>query len=167
VAGSVLRIAFLHCDDIASGLAMKCDHLARAIMLRRHDHVRQKQREGLVADQFARTPDCMAEAERLLLPCIADLAGFSLKELQSLQFLGLSSLRQRIVQFELDVEMILDHGLVAAGYEDEMLDSGLPRLVDDMLDHRPVENGQHFLGHGLGRGKKARTESSHGEYCLS
>src|SRR5690606_5531908 len=75
--------------------------------------------------------------------------------------------RQRIVQFELDVEMILDHGLVAAGHEDEMLDSGLPRLVDDMLDHRPVENGQHFLGHGLGRGKKARTESSHGEYCLS
>ena len=63
--------------------------------------------------------------------------------------------------------MILDHALVAAGDEDEMLDAGFARLVDHMLDHRPVDHGQHFLRHRLGRGQKACAEPGDGKHGLA
>src|SRR5262245_40626241 len=46
--------------------------------------------------------------------------------------------------------MVLDDSLVAAGDEDEVLDAGLARLVDHMLNQRPVDHRQHLLRHGLG-----------------
>ena len=60
--------------------------------------------------------------------------------------------------------MILDDVLVAPGDEDEMLDAGLPRLVDHMLDDRPVDHRQHFLGHGLGGRQEAGSEAGDREY---
>src|SRR5262245_6292187 len=60
------------------------------------------------------------------------------------------SLRERVFELELAVEMVLDDGLVAASDEDEMLDAGLARLVDHMLNQRPVDHRQHLLRHGLG-----------------
>src|SRR5690606_17144135 len=73
----------------------------------------------------------------------------------------------RRLQFKRLVEMILDHSLVAPGDENEVLDSGRARLVDDMLDHRPIDDGQHLLRHGLGRGKKAGAEAGHRENRLA
>src|SRR5262245_28784300 len=55
--------------------------------------------------------------------------------------------------------MILDHPLVAAGDEDEMLDAGFTRLVDHVLDQRAVDHRQHFLGHGLGGRQEAGAET--------
>ena len=62
--------------------------------------------------------------------------------------------------------MILDHRLVAAGDEDEMLDAGLARLVHHVLDQRPVDHRQHLLGHGLGGGQEAGAEPGHGKIAL-
>ena len=59
-------------------------------------------------------------------------------------------LGERALELELAVEMVLDDALVAAGDEDEMLDAGLARLVDHVLDQRPVDHRQHLLRHGLG-----------------
>ena len=59
-----------------------------------------------------------------------------------------------MLELELAVEMVLDHALVAAGDEDEMLDAGLARLVDHVLDQRPVDHRQHLLRHGLGGGQE-------------
>ena len=59
--------------------------------------------------------------------------------------------------------MVLDRRFVAAGDEDEMLDAGLARLVDDVLQHRPVDDRQHFLRHGLGRRQKSRAEAGDGQ----
>src|SRR5690606_24338032 len=87
--------------------------------------------------------------------------------LQGFEFLRLAARLERRLELELLVEMILDHALVAAGDEDEMLDAGFARLVDDMLDDRPVDDGQHFLRHGLGRGKKAGAETGHREDRLA
>ncbi len=70
---------------------------------------------------------------------------------------------QRHLQLELAVEMVLDHRLVAAGDEDEMLDAGLARLVDHVLDQRPVDHRQHLLGHRLGGGQEAGAEARHRE----
>jgi len=55
--------------------------------------------------------------------------------------------------------MILDDALVAPGDEDEMLDPGLARLVDHMLDQRPVDHRQHLLGHRLGGRQEAGPEA--------
>ena len=66
---------------------------------------------------------------------------------------------QRVLELVGDVEMVLDDRLVAAGDEDEMLDARLARLVDDMLEHRPVDDGQHFLRHRLGGGQETRAEA--------
>ena len=67
--------------------------------------------------------------------------------------------RQRGVEFEHLVEMILDHALVAPGDEDEMLDAGLLGLVVDILNQRLVDDGQHFLRHRLGGGQDAGAET--------
>ena len=63
--------------------------------------------------------------------------------------------------------MILDHALVAPGDENEMLDPGLARLVDHMLDQRPVDHGEHFLRHRLGGGQEAGAEAGDGENSLA
>ena len=75
----------------------------------------------------------------------------------------LLALQQRHFQLELPVEMIFDDALVAAGDEDEMLDAGLARLVDDMLNQRPVDHRQHLLRHGLGGRQKPGAEAGDGK----
>ena len=62
--------------------------------------------------------------------------------------------------------MVLDDALVAAGDEDEMLDAGLAGLVDHILDDRPVDDGQHFLGNRLGGGQEAGAEAGDRETRL-
>ena len=60
--------------------------------------------------------------------------------------------------------MILDHRLVAAGHEDEMLNSRLARLIDHVLKNWPVDDGQHLLRDRLGRGQKPRAETGDGQH---
>ncbi len=128
-----------------------------------HQHVGQQQRERLVADQLARAPDCVAEAERRLLAGKAHRAGLRQVVRQKLQVGGLVALLQRQFELELAVEMVLDHTLVAAGDKDEMLDAGFARFVDHVLDQRPVHHRQHLLGHGLGGRQEAGAEPGHRE----
>ena len=122
-------------------------------------HVGQHQCEGLVADNVARAPDRMAEPERSLLAREARLAGAGKVFQQRIKLRRLLAAFERRLQLELMVEMILDHALVAAGDEDEMLDARRASLIDDMLDNRPVDDGEHFLGNGLGGGQKTRAET--------
>ena len=63
--------------------------------------------------------------------------------------------------------MILDHALVAAGDEDEMLDAGVAGLVDHVLDQRPVDHGQHLFRHGLGGRQEAGAEPRNGKHGLA
>ena len=156
----------LYCKDI--GVVVEVlggvDHLGEAAALMLHQHVGQEQRERLVADQFARAPDRMAEAERRLLAGEAE--GARLRQIlrQKRQVRLLAALNQGQFEFELAVEMVLDHRLMAAGDEDKMLDTGLPRLVHHVLDQRAVHHGQHFLRHGLGSRQEAGAETGDREY---
>ena len=59
--------------------------------------------------------------------------------------------------------MILDNSFVPPGDEYEMLDAGLARLVDDMLDQRPVNDRQHFLRHGLCGGQEPGAKPGDGK----
>ena len=65
-------------DNIAAMLLVSRHALGEAASAMRPgpgDHIRQQDREGLVADDFARAPDGVAEAERRLLAGEAGRAG--------------------------------------------------------------------------------------------
>ena len=128
-----------------------------------HQHVREQQRERLVPHQLARAPHGVSETERQLLTGEACGAGHRQVARQRLEIRMPLALDQCVLEFELPVEVILDHALVAAGDEDEMLDAGLARLVNDVLDQRPIEHRQHFLGHRLGRGEEPGAQPGHGK----
>ena len=126
-------------------------------------HVRQEERERLVADKLARAPDRMAEAERLLLARKAGRSGLRQVFPQELERFVLLALEQGHFQLELAIEVVFDNPLVAAGHEDEMLDPRLAGLVHDDLDQRPVDDRQHLFRHGLGGRQEPGAESGHGE----
>src|SRR3546814_16894387 len=65
------------------------------------------------------------------------------------------------------VEVILDGGLAAAGDEDDLLDSGLTRLLHPVLDERLVDDRKHLLGDRLGGRQKPRAESADGQDRLA
>ncbi|MNY15554.1 hypothetical protein D3C86_1487740 [compost metagenome] len=150
IGGDILPGAFLDADDIAGPFLIGIHHLLEHAGLGLEDHVGEQQGEGLVTDNVARAPDGVAQAQRFLLAGEAGAAGRGQVLLQFFERLGLAAALQRRLELELAVEMVLDHALVAPGDEDEMLDTGLARLVHGVLDQRAVHHGQHFLGHGLG-----------------
>src|SRR3546814_19389598 len=61
------------------------------------------------------------------------------------------------------VEVILDGGLAAAGDEDDLLDSGLTRLLHPVLDERLVADRKHLLGDRLGGRQKASAATAAGQ----
>ena len=131
------------------------------------DHIRQQDREGLVADDFARAPDGVAEAERRLLAGEAGRAGGG-KIGHERRIFGLfATPGERILEFVSRVEVILDHRLVAAGHKNEMLNPSFARLVDDVLKNRPVDHGQHLFGDRLGRRQKPRAETGYGQHSFT
>src|SRR5207253_4777948 len=142
-------------------------HLGEAACRILHELVREQQGEWLAADKLARTPDRVTEAERLLLAGDAGRPGLRQILREQVEVGTFLSLPQGHFQLELAVEMVLDHALVAAGDENEMLDAGLARLVDDVLDQRPVDHRQHFLGHGFGGGEEAGAEPGNGKNGFS
>ena len=59
--------------------------------------------------------------------------------------------------------MVLDRVFAAARDDHDPLDPGVARLLDDVLDEGPVDQGQHLLGLGLGGRQEARTQARGGE----
>ncbi len=109
----------------------------------------------------------MAEAERSLLAGEAGRAGLRQLICQDLEFLELLAIGKGAIKLEVQIEMILDHGLAASGDEHEMLDAGGARLIDDVLDHRPVDDREHFLGNGLRRRQKSCAEAGYRKHGLA
>ena len=157
---------FFDGDDIAAMLVISLDalgHAAAVALASQRNHVGQQHGKGLIAHQFARAPHRMAKTERGLLAGKAGGTGFRQIGHQSLIFLELAALLQRVFQLIGHVEMIFNHALVASGDEDEMLNTSLARFIYHMLQHRAVDHGHHFLGHGFGRWQKTGAKTSNGQ----
>jgi hypothetical protein len=75
--------------------------------------------------------------------------------------------QQRHLKLELAVEMIFNDPLVAAGHEDEMLDSGRAGLVHNMLDQGPIDYRQHLLRHCLGGRQEPGAKAGDGKYSFT
>jgi hypothetical protein len=131
------------------------------------EHVGQENREGLVAHQLPGAPDRMAQPQGLLLAGEAGVARLGLVPGQELQLLGLAAGLQRPVELIGDVEVILDHRLVAAGDEDEMLDAGGAGLVHHVLHHGAVDDAEHLLGNGFGGREEPGSEAGDGKDCFA
>jgi hypothetical protein len=100
----------------------------------------------------------MAEAQGLVLADIGDGARFHVGRAQGLQKRVLAGLLQVRLQLVAVVEVILEGALAARGHEDELFDPGRARLVDGILDERPVDESQDFLRDALGGRQEARSE---------
>src|SRR5215213_9005442 len=109
----------------------------------------------------------MTKPERLLLA--REAGGARLRQIlrEQREVSPALTLAQRHFQLELAVEMVLDNVLVASGDENEMFDTGLPRLVHDVLNDRAIDDRKHFLGHGLGGRQEASPQPSNGESGLA
>src|SRR3984957_18205633 len=154
-------------DNIAAMLLVSRHALGKAASAmgsRPGDHIRQQDREGLAADDFARAPDGVAEAEGRLLAGEAGRAGGGKIGHERVVFGFFPASLERVFELVGIVEMILDDAFVAAGHEDKMLDSRLARFIHHVLKNRPVDDGQHLLWDRLGRGQKPRTETGDGQH---
>src|SRR5439155_740830 len=126
------------------------------------DVVAEEHTKRLLADEGAGARDGVAQAQRLLLPQVRD--GRQLGDrLDLCQLLHLAAIVQVVLQLEGGVEVVLDRALAAAGDDDDLLQPRRHRLLDDVLDGRLVDEGQHLLGLGLGRGQEPRAETGRGE----
>ena len=154
-------------NDIAAVLLVSRHALGKAASTMRSgpgDHIREQDRERLVADDFARAPDGVAEAEGSLLAGEAGRAGGGKISHERVVFGFFPTSLERVFEFVGIVEMILDDAFVAPGHEDEVLDSRLARFIDHMLENRSVDDGQHLLRDRFGRRQKARAKSGDGQH---
>jgi len=100
------------------------DELADARPLAHHDVVRKDHRERLVADQLLGDEHGMAQAELLLLTDVRDLG--QVRDGPDLaQHVDVAASLEQLLEFEIQVEMVLDGPLLAAGDDDDLLDAGL------------------------------------------
>ena len=166
VVGAARPVDALHGDDRTAPLRVDVDHLPHHRRAGVDDVVPQEDGERLVPHEIARHEDGVAEPERLLLPHVrhADHVGDRADLLEQIQ---LRATLQQALQLVGDVEMILDGGLAASGDDDDRLDPRGHRLLDDVLDDRLVDQGQHLLGLGLGGGKETRAHACGGEDRLT
>ena len=107
----------------------------------------------------------MAKAHRLLLAHIGAIArakarGFQYRDI-------LAAIGHRAFKFKGDVEMILDRALAATGDENHLLDPRLARLIDRILDQRPVHDRQHLFRDRLGRRQEAGAKAGNGKHGLA
>jgi hypothetical protein len=151
-------------NDVATVTLVSCQHLLHAAAAQ---HVRQQHGERLVTHNLAGTPHRVAEAEGRLLAGEAGLTGLRQILLQLLVGRSLPTLLQGVIEFEGDVEMVLDDRLAAPRDEDEVLDAGFARFIDDMLNDGSVDDREHLLGDRLGRGQEARAQARDGQDGLA
>ena len=85
------------------------------------------------------------QAERLLLADVVhrghvgDLA-------HELQVVELARLLQVVLELERAIEVVLERALAAPGDDEDVSDSGVDGLFDDVLDGRLVDQREHLFG---------------------
>ena len=142
------------------------DHVGQERRALGHEVVRQEHGEGLVADVEAGHADGVAEPARLVLADEVDVR--HLADGQDLgQRLVLAAAREGRLELGRAVEVVLDRLLGPAGHDEDVLDARRHGLLDDVLDPRLVDQGDHLLGRRLGGREEAGAEPRGGDDCLA
>ncbi|MNT37962.1 hypothetical protein D3C72_1741300 [compost metagenome] len=108
----------------------------------------------------------MAKAQRFLLPDIMNSCELT-NCLDFKEQILLALLLQDALKFHGLIEVVLYRFLVAAGYDNDALNSGLHRFFHNILNRRLVDDRQHFFGLCFGCRQEAGAESSGGNYSFS
>ena len=145
---------------------MNLDESGEAGRVGEEELIRQQHGERFVADQMAGAEDGVAESEGLLLAREDSRTGREQRALNLRARCIVAAHGEMSGEFLVVGKMPLERRLVSAGDEDELLDPRGSRLVDRILDKRPVEHGQHLLGHRLARRQEARAHAGDREYRL-
>ena len=110
--------------------------------------------------------DRVSEAERIALPHVVDA-----REVGRLgdagQSLDVALVAQDLLQLEVAVEVVLEGPLAATGDEQDVLEPGGNRLLDDVLDGGLVDDREHLLRRRLRCRQEPRAESSSGDHRLA
>ena len=154
-------------DDVAAVLLVGLDHLREAGLAPCMQHVGQEQRERLVADDVARAPDRVAEAERRLLAGEAGRAGLGQVAAQLLELLLLAALASVASS---SYGMSKWSSMTALLRPVTKMKCSMPASRASSTTywmHRPVDDRQHLLRHRLGGGKESRAEAGDGKHGLA
>lgn len=98
--------------------------------------------------------DRVAETEGVALAHGMD-ARVLLVFIDVLEGLLLAGLLQVGLEAGFGVEVVFDRLLAGASDEQDIFDAGVRGLAHDVLDRGAVDDGEHFLGHGLRDGQEA------------
>ena len=108
----------------------------------------------------------MAQALGLLLPDIEDVGQVG-GPADLLQLPLLAGPLQALLQLGVVVEVVVHSGLGPVGHHQDILDAGVYRLLDDILDDRLVHQGEHLLGNRLGGGQHPGPQPGGGDNGLA
>ena len=157
----------LHAENRAMGTIEFFHHLLHHRLFRINQIVGQNHRKRLVAHHRLRAQYRVAQAQRFSLANVDTSHVFRNDRLHQLQHLLLVACFEFGFQFVGFVEVILNRALVAAGDENHLGDACLNGLFHRVLNQRLVDYRHHFLGAGLGRGKKTSAHSGYRKYRLA
>ena len=141
-------------------------HLLQAGLFSGDHIIGQENREGLIADQTAGTPDGMAQTKRAVLPQIGNGPGIHVGFLEDFKEFLFARLTQGVLKLGRVIEVILKRGFAFGCDEDKLLDASGPRLINGILDERAVDEGHDFLRNRLCRRQEPRTQACDRKYSL-
>ncbi len=129
---------FKNAQQVATDAFIFSHHLRHAAGRAMHELVGQEDRKRFIADNVARAPYGMAQPHRLLLADIGAVAWAKTGRLEDRDILA--AIGHRPLKLISDIEMVLDRALAATGDEDHLLDPCLTRLINRILNQRPIDH---------------------------
>src|ERR1019366_1811315 len=105
-----------------------------------------------------------AQSALQTLPRVKEVR-FQRLELQFPQQILLVGLRERLEQFRIVIEVVLDGTFAASGDEQDLLDPVGNQFFHDILHDRFARDRQHFLGLRLGSRQQAGSQTRNGNDC--
>jgi len=104
----------------------------------------------------------MAQPESLLLTDVGDVDHVRNAVDNGEEFLLVAAFEE-VFELEADIEVVFDGGFTAARHDNDVLNARMQRLFDAVLNDRLVDDGEHFLGHGLGGWQKTGAQPGGGK----
>ena len=130
--------------------------LGRARLRPEDEVVGEEQREGLASEVWLRPPDRVRRAQGLALLDEGGEAREALGGTRTLHESVVAPLAGDALQPRATPEVLAHGGTLGGSHDHDVLDARRGCLLDGVLDDGPVDDRQHLLGDGFGRGQHAR-----------
>ena len=137
---------------------------ARDTAFKPENGIAQRHQERLFAGEVLGAENGVAQPALQSLAGVKEV-GLQRLELQFPQQVLLVGLRQRLEQFRVVVEVVLDRRLAAAGDEQDLLDAVRNQFLHHVLHDRLARHRQHFLGLRFGGRQQAGPQTRDGNDC--